>query len=113
MLPPKLRSSIGWIANQKVDLGWAEIARIDLDQDATRFRVNALFVNSCALPNNLYLDLAKRFLDEFTHRMSFACRKHVIVGLRTLQNSPHTFNIIFRMTPIALGVQITKKQSVL
>ena len=58
-------------------------------------------------------DVGKGPLDEFAHRVRLAGRQHVIVGLVLLQDQPHAFDIVARMAPVALGVEIAEIKLVL
>src|ERR1700730_2589248 len=45
--------------------------------------------------------------------MGLTRREHIIIRLSLLQNLPHPLNIVPRMAPIALGIQIAKKECLL
>src|SRR5262249_60383938 len=78
-----------------------------------RSGINSLFRRPDSLPYNAYSDLRQRLLDEFTHRMRLASCQDVIIGLRLLQNLPHSLDVIPRMPPVALGIKITEKERLL
>ena len=107
--PAELGARLGRIAEQQVDLGRPEIARVDLDQDAAG-RWHRRPVSSTPLPRQTIraADLGERALDEFAHRVRLAGRQHIIVGLVLLQDQPHAFDIVARMAPVALGVEIAE-----
>lgn len=39
---------------------------------------------------------------------SYACGHHKVVWLFLLQHHPHHFDVVARMAPVALGVQVTQ-----
>ena len=43
----------------------------------------------------------------------FARGKHVIVGFGLLQHEPHAFDIVARVAPVALGVEIAEIEPLL
>ena len=45
--------------------------------------------------------------------MRLAGRKHVVVGLRLLQDQPHAFDVVARVPPVALRVEIADVQVLL
>src|SRR5262249_43040654 len=71
------------------------------------------FFRPFSLPDQPYPNLRKCLFDEFAHGVSFAGRKHIIIGLGLLQDLPHSLNVIARMSPVALGVEIAKEQCLL
>src|SRR5580692_72553 len=98
------------IADQGLDFGRAEIARVDLDEHMAGFLIQSFLVGAGAFPDDAAADAGERFFDELAHRMRFACRQHKIVGLVLLHDPPHAFDIVAGMAPIALGVEIAEKQ---
>src|SRR6266566_2670434 len=66
---------------------------------------------SAATASDAYL--GKCLLHEFTHGMGLAGREDVIVGLGLLQDAPHPLDIVARVGPVALRIQITEKQLLL
>src|SRR6202035_2289403 len=78
--PAELRARFGRIAAQYVDLGRPEIAGIDLDQRAPGAALQTFFVAARAVPFDAPTHMRERLFDEFTHRMGFARRQHIIVG---------------------------------
>ena len=57
--------------------------------------------------------MAEGQLDELAHAVGLAGGQHVIVGLILLQDAPHALDIVARMAPVALGVQVAEIQAVL
>ena len=70
VLPAELRVRLGRIAEQELDLGRAEIARIDLDQHAAGAGLDALLVDALAVPFDPLADVGESPLDELAHRMA-------------------------------------------
>ena len=58
-------------------------------------------------------DMSKGMLDEFPHRMRFAGRQDIIVGLVLLKDAPHSFDIVAGVAPIALGIEVAEVQALL
>ena len=61
-----------------------------------------------AAPDDRPADTGEGLLHEFAHRMAFSGRQHVVVRRVLLQDEPHAFDEIARMTPIALGIEIAE-----
>src|SRR5271170_3278968 len=108
--PAQLALRLGRIAEQLVDLGRPEVARIDRHQRLVRLVVGPGLLDAVATPYDAPPDMGECGFDEFAYRMGFAGGEHVIVGLRLLQHQPHAFHIVARMAPVALGVEIAEKQ---
>src|SRR6516225_6025379 len=70
--PAKPLTGLGWIAQQKIDFGGAEIARIDCNQDLPGAGVNPRFFDALPPPFNVPIDASKSLLDEFTDGMALA-----------------------------------------
>ena len=81
--PPELRSGLGGVADQQVDLGGAEELRVLPD---------------VALPV-VDAGLGERALDELMHRVRLAGRDDVVVGLVLLQHQPHRLARSRRRSP--------------
>ena len=61
---------------------------------------------AAAPPRDASADDGEGLLDELPHRARLAGRDHVVVGRLLLQHQPHGFDIVARMAPVALGVEI-------
>src|SRR5690606_17177490 len=57
VLPPQPGARLGRVAEQEIDLGRTEIARVDLDQDVAGFGVDALLLHTLAAPRELAADM--------------------------------------------------------
>src|SRR4029078_8248400 len=84
----ELRARLGRVADQTIDLRWAEQLRIDGD---------------VLLP--VESDFVERDLDELAHAVLAAGRDHVVGRLVALQHAPHRFDVVAGETPVALRVQ--------
>src|SRR5215470_12475569 len=60
------------IAEQNIDLGRTEVARIDFDQGLSGFGVDPDLIDAGAMPGDPTADVAERALDKFAHRMFLA-----------------------------------------
>src|ERR1700761_7589269 len=60
------------------------------------------------MPGDLLADLLEGDLDKFAHAMRFAGCENVVASLRLLEYSPHAFDIVARMTPVAFGVEVAE-----
>ena len=54
--------------------------------------------------------MGERLCDEFADRMAFAGRQHIVVGLVLLKDQPHPFDVVTRMSPVSLGIEIAEEQ---
>ena len=50
-------------------------------------------------------------LDELAHGVGLAGGEHVVVGLVLLQDPPHALDIVARVAPVALGVEIAEDRA--
>src|SRR4029077_16327207 len=110
MPPAELVVRLARIADQGLDFGRTEVTRIDLDQHLSGFLIQSLLVGAGAFPDDGAADAGERLFDELAHRMRFASRQHVIVGLVLLPDPPHAFDIVAGVAPIAQGMEIAEKQ---
>src|SRR5262249_13897256 len=92
--PAELGPGLGRVAMQIVDLGRAEIARIDRDQDLAALGVDALLLGAGAAPGDLAADLGEGDLDELAHGMGLAGGDDIVLGLVLLQDQPHRLDIV-------------------
>src|SRR5208337_124362 len=113
VLPAKFLERLAGIAEKEIDLRRTKITRIDLDKDPAGFFVETTLFDSGSFPPDFDAKLCKGALDEFAHRMGFPRRQDIIVRLGLLQNPPHALDIIARVAPIPLGIEVAQKQPVL
>jgi hypothetical protein len=52
-------------------------------------------------------------VDELTHSVRFASCQHEVVAFAELHNSPHPFDVLRRVSPIAFCVKVAEKQFLL
>ena len=62
------------------------------------------------VPLPIQLDVIERDLDQLAHRVTFAGRDDVVVGLSLLQHQPHRANVVAGKTPVATGIEIAERQ---
>src|SRR5271154_5040373 len=89
------------------------MGRINLYQHAAGPGAETPLVQALAPPFDDYPNLGKSQLDKLPHRMRLAGRQHVVAWLWLLQNDPHPFDEIARVSPIAFRVQVSQVQAVL
>src|SRR6266566_6454895 len=59
------------------------------------------------------VNIRKCCFQKLSYRVGLSRRDHIVIGLRLLQHQPHRGNIFFRITPIALRIQIPEVEFVL
>src|SRR5487761_842210 len=101
------------ISEQQIDLGRTVIMRVDRDQAFAAAIAQAALVGTRSRPDDRPADAAERPLDELAHRMRLAGGKHIVVGLLLLEDEPHAFDIVTRMAPIALRVDVAEIEPLL
>src|SRR6185312_32018 len=104
---------LGRVPEQFVDLGRAEIARVDAHQDAATFFTDAALAGGLAFPTQRYPRLGKGEFDELAYRMRLSGGEHIVVGLLLLQHQPHALDIVAGMAPVAPRVEIADIEAVL
>src|SRR5206468_10221551 len=57
--------------------------------------------------------VTKGGFDKLTHRVAFAGSKDEVVSFPCLQNSPHAFDILRRVSPVTLCVEVAEEQFLL
>ena len=112
MAPAQPVVRLGRIADQQIDLGRAEIARIDRDADRAGGGVYSRLVDPLAAPLDRNADLGEGQLDQFAHRVGLAGGQHIVVGLVLLGHHPHAADIVAGVAPVALGVEIAEIEPV-
>ena len=112
-VPAKFLLGLGRVAEELLDFRWTEVFRIDFHEDFARFNVDALFVDAFAFPAEFDAGLAEREGAELADGMVLAGGDHEVVGLRLLEDEPHTFDVVAGVAPVAQGVQVAQVQLVL
>ena len=113
MLPAKFASGFRGVADETVYLRWAKILRIYFDEDPASRSLDAALGFAFALPHDLATSACKGLFNKFSHRVGFSGRQNVVVRLRLLQHKPHTFDVIARVSPVALRIEIAEIKLVL
>ena len=81
---------------------------VDFDNCLTVSFIFADFVNAFAFPFDFDSGTAERSFSEFTDSSGFVCGDNIIIRSVLLEHQPHCLDIIFRMSPVALGIQIAE-----
>jgi len=95
-LPAELAPGLRCVAAELVDLGRAEVARIDLDV--------SLPVEACE---------AERFRDELPDAVHLAGCDDKVVRCLVLEHQPHRFDVLGRVAPVSAGIQVAEEQLLL
>ncbi len=95
-LPAERLPCLGWITEQQIDFGRAEVSFVDFDE---------LFP--------VELERAKYLIQKFANAMRFTGGDDVIIRLGLLKHQPHRLDIIAGEAPVALGFQISQEQFLL
>src|SRR6516164_2495048 len=106
--PPEFLPSLAGIADQDVDLGRAKIARIDAHDGLAGLFVDARLFDPLAPPLDVAADLGESELDKLAYRARLSRCEHEIVRLIGLQDRVHALDIVPRMAPVALGLEIAE-----
>src|SRR5581483_11544735 len=101
------------IADQQIDLGRAEIDRINPHHRLAGLPVDAGLLDAFAAPFDAAADLGKSELDELAHRAGLAGREHEVVRRVRLQDRVHALDIVAGMAPVALGFEIAEIERLL
>src|SRR6185312_11687156 len=107
-LPAELLPRLARIADQHIDLGRAEISRIDPHQGLAGFAIDAGFLDALAAPLDRAADFGEGELDELAHRARLAGGEHEIVRLIRLQDRIHALDVVAGVAPVALGLEIAE-----
>jgi hypothetical protein len=95
-LPIERRLRPAGVGQQIIHLRRPEVARVNFD---------------VILP--IQPHIAKRFVQEFPHRMAFPRTNNQILRLILLQHLPHGYHVVGGVAPIPLGVQVAQVELVL
>src|SRR4029450_4772032 len=89
------------IADQLVDLRWAEESRVNHDDGLASTPVQALLGDARATPVDLYVYLLEREFNEGPHRFLSAGRQQEGVGFGMLEHPPHAVDIVAGGAPVS------------
>lgn len=113
MLPTQLLMGLRRVANQEIDFRWAEVAGVDFDQSLAGCGIDALFVDAFAFPFQGEAGVGEGPVHEGADGGGFAGGEDIIIWLVLLHHHPHAADILPRMAPVALGVEIAEVELVL
>src|SRR3954447_5728985 len=88
-LPSELGLRLARIAVEGVDLGRAQVARVELD---------------VLLP--VHAQDARGLVEELAHAVGLPGGDHVVVRLVLLEHHPHRLGVVGRVAPVALGIEV-------
>src|SRR5438034_1411062 len=94
--PIKNFSRFGSVADQMLNFRWSLITWVVFDE---------------FFP--IKIDMGKGRFGKLTHGVHFTSSQHEIVPFSKLKNSPHSFDVLRRVSPITFRVQVTQKQFLL
>src|SRR5262249_11001815 len=112
-LPTELLPRLAGVADQEVDLGRAEIARIDPYHDLAALAVDAGLLDALAAPLDAAADLGKGEFHHLADRAGLAGGKHEVVRLLCLEDQVHAFDVVPGMPPVALGLEIAEIERII
>ena len=92
---PSRSTALRGIAAQLIDLGRSEVALVDTD---------------VRLP--VEVDQAEGDLAQLADGMHLAGRDDEVVGLGLLEHQPHRLDVLRRVAPVSLGVEIAEVQMI-
>ena len=101
-VPAQFADGLRGVAQELLDFGRAEVARVDGDQRLARLRVDALLVRSDAPPCQFDARATEGVRAEFAHGIHLARRNDEVIGLVMLQDKPHALDEVGGIAPIAL-----------
>src|SRR5665213_56978 len=111
--PTELVAGLAGITQQRFDLGWAEVSRVDLYDRATARGIDAALFDAVALPLEAHAHYQRGTHGELAHRVLFAGGNHKVLGFGLLQHEPLRTHVVTRMAPITHRVEITQKNALI
>src|ERR1017187_6162717 len=106
--PSEHGHSLRRVAAQEVHFSRAEMARVDTDHGLHGLGVEPPLVDARTYPADVYPGLLEGKLDELAHGVRFAGRDDVVVGLVLLEHEIHRFDVVPRVAPVAIGVDVAE-----
>ena len=110
--PAQLRPAPSCVAQQRLDLGRAEVARVHLHEHAAAAAVDALLRRRPRLATRCHAELAAAAL--VTNSRTECCSPVAMTkssGCVLLQHQPLGLHVVSRVAPVALGVQVAEVQA--
>ena len=104
--PTKFGLCLPWISDQNINLCRSIVHFICLNEQSPRRFIIPSFGFAICLPRESHTYHLERLFDEFSDGVRFSGGKDKVISNVCLQHSPHSFNVIFCMTPVPLCVQV-------
>ena len=98
-IPPQKGLGLGGVAQQLLDLGGTEEARVDSHKLTARSRVDTYLVDTLTFPAEFDAHLAEGQCRKFPHGMVFAGGDDKIFGCIVLEYEPHALDIVLAHIP--------------
>src|ERR1043166_6110502 len=95
--PAEFLARLRGVADERLDLGRPEIARVDLDQHLAGRGVEAALADAAALPLDAPSHARERLVHELADGMTFPGCQHVLIRPGLLHDEPHAFDEVARM----------------
>src|SRR6185437_15259124 len=108
-LPAEFAGGFGGVADKRFDLGGAEVARIDSDNDVA-VSIAGLFVAAATLPMEIEAEQRCGQVHEIANAVLFAGGDDVVTGFLLLQHAPLDFDVVAGAAPVAEGVEVTEEK---
>ena len=107
-LPREICPCFCTISKEKIHLCRTEVLRIHLNKNFSCFFVIPLLINSCSLPIYLYTNFFETPVHKVTNCACLSSGNNIILGFILLEHTPHSINIILRMSPISLRIEVSE-----
>ena len=128
--PIKFLPGFGGIADEQVYFCRSVIIFVDAHQDTACCEMARLpgnmdikifinepngsgFIGTVAIENNLYAYFTKGHADKITNGGGHTGGDDSVLGRMMLQDFPHHFHIVFRMTPVSLCIEVAHIEDIL
>lgn len=98
---------LGGITEEEVNLCRTKVSRIYLYEDSSCLSIVSLLFDSTSPPLYLCTDFSKCPLDKLPDTVGLTCRKDKVLGNILLKHEPHTPDIVLRMSPVTLRIEIS------
>ena len=82
-------------------------------EDVYKRQVNTLLVHTFTFPVQVDAHFLESKGGKFAYSVIFSGGDNKVFGRIVLQNQPHTFHIVFGVSPVAQGIQIPQVQFIL
>ena len=112
-VPTQQRLGFSRVTQQLFHFAGAEIFRIHFHHCLSGFYVDTFLVYAFAFPAQFYAGFLKGKCGKFAYGVHLSGSNHEVFRRIVLQDKPHTFHIVFGISPVAACIQITQIQLVL